>query len=78
MPLEYMLQILRDEKAPKMMRYMAAKDAAPYLHPRLAQIDHNVEKNVIYHIADKPMSLDEWAKEFAGLDAPAGTTDSIN
>lgn len=36
MPLQFMLQALRDESNPFDVRYKAAVDAAPYLHPKLA------------------------------------------
>lgn len=48
-PLEYMLQIMRapsDHEDPKVqgareaMRFEAAKAAAPYIHPRLAAVEH--------------------------------------
>lgn len=39
-PLEYMLQVLRDEAADRDERMEAAKSAAPYIHPRLAAIEH--------------------------------------
>lgn len=51
-PLEYMLQIMRrdsdhaDEKiqlAREAMRFEAAKAAAPYIHPRLASVEHSGE-----------------------------------
>lgn len=38
-PLEYMLGILRDENAEPDKRYQAAKDAAPYMHPRLSTVE---------------------------------------
>jgi hypothetical protein len=43
-----MLSVLRDEGATPMERMDAAKAAAPYVHPRLAAIEHagNVEKPV--------------------------------
>lgn len=41
-PLEYMLQILRDESEDKAQRFEAAKAAAPYVHPRLAQTEATV------------------------------------
>lgn len=52
-PLEYMLQVMRSE-APdfddaralsdhQQMRFEAAKAAAPYIHPRLAAIEHTGE-----------------------------------
>ena len=39
-PLDYLLSILRDEGQPQSARVEAAKAAAPYLHPRLAQVAH--------------------------------------
>ena len=49
-PLEYMLQVMRTEPredmepreymATFMLRFEAAKAAAPYIHPRLAAIEH--------------------------------------
>jgi hypothetical protein len=48
-PLEYMLQLMRsdsDHEDPKVqvareaMRFEAAKAAAPYVHPRLAAVEH--------------------------------------
>jgi hypothetical protein len=34
-PLEYMLKVMRDEKADEKRRDDMAKGAAPYIHPRL-------------------------------------------
>lgn len=45
-PLEYMLSILQDEGQPQEARYQAAKDAAPYMHPRLATVEASVEADV--------------------------------
>lgn len=49
-PLEFMLKIMRDEPpttedervgaALQQMRFEAAKAAAPYMHPRLAAVEH--------------------------------------
>lgn len=39
-PLDYMLRILRDEGQEQSARFAAAKEAAPYLHPRLAAVEH--------------------------------------
>lgn len=39
-PLEYMLNVLRDDSAEPNLRFEAAKAAAPYMHPRLAAIEH--------------------------------------
>ena len=40
-PLEYMLSVLRDSNAPADIRMDAAKASAPYVHPKLAQIEHS-------------------------------------
>ena len=40
-PLEYMLRVLRDDKASPADRRWAAQHAAPYVHPRLNAIEHS-------------------------------------
>jgi len=40
-PLDYMLSLLRDEKLGQDVRFDAAKSAAPYLHARLAAVEHS-------------------------------------
>lgn len=42
-PLEYMLQVLREENADPKERAWAAEKAAPYLHPRPAPLERTVE-----------------------------------
>jgi hypothetical protein len=37
-PLDYMLQVMRDDGAEPAKRLDAAKAAAPYVHPRLASV----------------------------------------
>lgn len=39
-PLDYMLSVMRDGSQPSDMRLNAAKFAAPYVHPKLASIEH--------------------------------------
>lgn len=39
-PLEYMLDVLRDEMADAKDRMWAAEKAAPYVHARLASVEH--------------------------------------
>ena len=39
-PLEYMLAVMRDETAETAHRHDMAKAAAPYIHPRLAAMEH--------------------------------------
>jgi hypothetical protein len=40
-PLEYMLEILRNEQADVKDRMWAAEKAAPYVHAKLASIEHS-------------------------------------
>jgi hypothetical protein len=40
-PLDYMLSVLRDEANSPEMRLDAANKAAPFVHPRLAAIEHS-------------------------------------
>lgn len=44
-PLEFMLKILKDEEQPFAMRMDAAKAAAPYVHPKLANMVLQGDKN---------------------------------
>lgn len=39
-PLEYMLAVMRDEEADPKRRDEMAKAAAPYVHPKLATLEH--------------------------------------
>jgi hypothetical protein len=38
-PLEYMLELLRDTQQPALVRFEAAKAAAPYVHPKLSSVE---------------------------------------
>lgn len=51
-PLEFMLGVLRNDAASFDDRFEAAKAAAPYVHPRLAAVEHsgNQDKPVAYSI----------------------------
>ncbi|ANW00676.1 hypothetical protein LMTR13_11355 [Bradyrhizobium icense] len=40
-PLDYMLTLLRDRDLPRADRFEAAKAAAPYVHARLAAVEHS-------------------------------------
>lgn len=40
MPVDYMLSVMRDERQEDSARMDAAKAVAPYLHPKLANIEH--------------------------------------
>ena len=45
-PLEFMLSVLRDESAPTDARFEAAKQAAPYIHPKLSSIEAKIDADV--------------------------------
>lgn len=62
-PLEYMLGLLRDETLDRDTRLDAAKSAAPYLHARLAAVEHSGGMTLLHEDA-----LDE-------LDDGPGTDD---
>ena len=49
-PLDYLLSVMRDATKDGAQRLDAAKAAAPYVHPRLAAIEHSGN-------ADKPLSM---------------------
>jgi hypothetical protein len=49
-PLDYMLSILRDDTAEQAVRMDAAKAAAPYVHAKLASVEHKGD-------ADSPLQL---------------------
>lgn len=40
-PLEFMLQVMRDESAERAERLDMAKAAAPYIHPKLTSVEMN-------------------------------------
>lgn len=45
-PLEFMLQVMRDEGAERSERLDMAKAAAPYIHPRLSNVEAKVDASV--------------------------------
>jgi hypothetical protein len=49
-PLAFLLAVMRDETRPPAERLEAAKSAAPYMHPRLAAIEHSGNQ-------DKPLAI---------------------
>ena len=40
-PLDYLLQVMRDERIPLELRIDAAKSVAPYLYHRLSSVQHS-------------------------------------
>jgi hypothetical protein len=53
-PLDYMLDVLRDENADPKDRMWAAEKAAPYVHPKLATIEHSGKGGGPFHIVISP------------------------
>ena len=49
-PLDYLLTVLRDEALDREARVDAAKAAAPYVHARLAAVEHSTDP-------ENPMAL---------------------
>lgn len=61
-PLEFLLAEMRNPKLKASERRQCARDAAPYVHPKLAAIEHSGGDNPIRHIISaEPLSEDEWA-----------------
>lgn len=56
-PLDYMLALLRDETNDRDVRFEAAKAAAPYVHAKLASIEHSGD--VTLHHEDALDELDD-------------------
>lgn len=62
-PLDYMLSILRDEAQGPLMRFEAAKAAAPYVHPKLASVEQKHSGEMTVHSGvDRPPreTREEW------------------
>jgi len=49
-PLDYMISVMRDDKQEQWTRLDAAKAAAPYVHPKLANIEHGNLNNVPFYV----------------------------
>ena len=56
LPLEYMLQVMRSPKADPTRRDEMARAAAPYVHPRLQQVQHAGDplQPVIFLMINRP------------------------
>lgn len=65
-PLEYMLCVLRDEQLDRATRLDAANKAAPYVHSKLAAIEHSgPNKGPIQQISMTPEQFEETAAKIA-------------
>lgn len=58
-PLDYMLQVMRNEENPRDVRLDAANKAAPFVHRRLAAIEHSGELTVSHEAALDELDDDE-------------------
>jgi hypothetical protein len=63
-PLEYMLRVMRDREQPKDRRDDMAKAAAPYVHAKLAAVEHSGSVAMTHE--DALEQLDEQAKRNLG------------
>lgn len=57
-PLDFLLKVLRNDEMPFPARFEAAVKAAPYLHPKLSNIEHSGGLNI--------NAQDAFVKEFGG------------
>lgn len=63
-PLEVMLEAMREqyEAGNKIAAAQLAKDAAPYIHPRLQQVEQKSDVTVRKTVSAEPMSPEEWER----------------
>jgi hypothetical protein len=79
-PIEVMLGAMRDlwaEGTPESKREAAeiAKDAAPYIHPRLASIDQTIKEDRPFAVIPAQLSIEEWQMTYGGKQALEDKTD---
>lgn len=77
-PLDYMLTVMRDEQNPADMRLDAAHKAAPFVHPKLAAVEHSgkIDSDNTHHVEGALSSLDQFLAEALGAgeaSIPRGT-----
>lgn len=68
LPLDVMLDNMRRAYAAgdREGAQVCARDAAPYIHARLASSDVRLESDNTHRVvSDKPMTVDEWQAEFS-------------
>ena len=63
-PLEVMLEAMREqyEAGNKIAAAQLAKDAAPYIHPRLQQVEQKSDVTVHKTVSADPMTPEEWER----------------
>lgn len=66
-PLDFMMNIMRDEAMAPEARFEAAKAAAPYVHPKLSSVDNTGEavRHYVARLPHKATSTDQWLSEHA-------------
>lgn len=67
-PLEYLLEVLQDTSRPDKDRFAAAVAAAPFVHPRLAAIEGNM--NLTHRHEDALAQIESAAKMSRQDEAP--------
>ena len=68
-PLDFMLVVMRDEDRPFPVRLDAAKSAAPYIHPRLAAVEHSGSMDVTVTEAEVDADIARLQAEIAAAAA---------
>lgn len=65
-PLEVLLEAMRSayEKGGAMAAAPFAKEAAPYVHPKLSAIEAKVDARVC-DVSDDPLSTDDWDRQYS-------------
>ena len=79
-PLEVMLNHMRElwQAGNKAEAATIAKDAAPYMHPRLANIESKVDATVeSFAVSGDPLTDEEWATEYSVASA-TGAAEGAN
>ena len=71
-PLDYMLEVMRDANADEARRDEMAKAAAPYVHPRLSAVEHN--DNTARRHSDQ---IDARIRQLLGLREPGRVDDAL-
>lgn len=79
MPLEFMLAVLRDETKTFEVRFDAAKSAAPYVHPKLAAVEHSGDKdNPVAYAIFTGVPRPNRPLEMTAEDVPGANDDAIS
>lgn len=72
-PLEYMLKVMRNPKAGDDRRDDMAKAAAPYVHPKLAAVQHTGARGGPIQHVDLTSLSDEQLDQLEGIFGPLAT-----